>query len=148
MSIEFIQQLPPQQKEKLYQELQSIYDELEQTLETIPRPCQACGACCQFSSAEHRLYGSGLELANLLDHHPHLDPAKEDRCPYQIEGKCTVRTNRLIGCRTYYRLHENKDRVLAEEAYEVALAKVKRLHLREGIPWEYRDIMSLFKKKS
>ena len=148
MSIEIIRQFPAQRKQKLYQELQNIYQELEKTLETIPRPCEACGACCQFSQAEHRLYGSGLELANLMDHHPHLAPVQEDRCPHQVEGKCTVRANRLIGCRTYYRLHQKKDRLKAEEAYEIALAKVKDIHLREGIPWEYRDIMSVFERDS
>jgi Fe-S-cluster containining protein len=145
MSIENIRSLPHDQKEHLYNELTRIYQHLDSELSKIPQPCTGCGECCHFEKAEHRLYGSSLELAMLLDRAG--DRSKtEDRCPYQIEGKCTVRQERLIGCRTYYRLHTKEDQVKAETLYEKALDRLKALMKVEGLTWEYRDLMSCFPK--
>jgi Fe-S-cluster containining protein len=150
MSLSEIQHLSPGDQLEVFNELKDIYRQLEKELDQIPRPCEACGECCQFDKAEHRLYGSGLELAFLNAHHPissktESGSSPEDRCPHQKNGKCTVREHRLIGCRTYYRLHAKKDRILAEEAYERALDKVKCISNAKGLTWEYRDLMSLYR---
>ena len=123
--------------------LKCIYQELDNKLSLIPQPCTACGACCHFAKSEHRLYISSLEMALLLEKHPWPHGAdQEDRCPYQKESKCSVRSERMIGCRTFYRLHERKDRNQAEDFYAEALAKIKDIYKSEGISWEYRDLMS------
>ncbi len=141
MSTDHIRSLEPRKKEWLYQQMQLIYHKLDKNLSSIPQPCTGCGQCCNFSEAEHRLYGSSLELAMLLDKAG--EKTKErDQCPYQIEGKCSVREVRLIGCRTYYRLHNKGDQEKAEAFYEQALNAVKELLSQEGLSWEYKDLMS------
>lgn len=146
MSVSDILALSSEEKEALFEQLKIIYAELEEELDQRERPCTACGKCCHFTQAEHRLYASSLELAYLWDRHPHQEAIKEDRCPYQVEGQCSVRHERLIGCRTYYRLHQDDDRQAAEAAYEKALDKIKSILRKNNIDWEYRDLMSLFSK--
>ena len=143
MSLQQIQSLPATKRQELYGALQDIYAELDQKLALIPQPCTACGACCHFTKSEHRLYVSSLEMAYLLEEHPWpSDYDNEDRCPYQVEGKCSVRKERMIGCRTFFRLHEPQHRLIAEDLYAEALAKIKSIYKSEGLPWEYRDLMS------
>lgn len=143
MSINQIRSLKASKKEWLYQQLNSIYKKLDQNLSSIPQPCTGCGECCNFSKAEHRLYGSSLELAMLLDK-AEKKSKDLDQCPYQIEGKCSIRDLRLIGCRTYYRLHNKVHQEQAEIFYEEALKAVKELLSEEGLAWEYKDLMSCF----
>jgi Fe-S-cluster containining protein len=145
MSLIQIASLSPSRQQELFLDLRKIYSELDQALASLPQPCTACGQCCNFEKTEHRLYATSLELALLLEHHPNPPFTEEDRCPYQIEGKCSVRHERMIGCRTFFRLHTEEAREKAEAFYAEALAKVKNLYKSEGLDWEYRDLMSLKK---
>ena len=143
MSLQQLQALPSFKRQELFGLLRKIYQELDKKLALIPQPCTACGACCHFSKSEHRLYVSSLEMAMLLEQHPWPKSAQlEDRCPYQKDGKCSVRLERMIGCRTFFRLHEPQDRNQAEDFYAEALAKIKNIYKSGGISWEYRDLMS------
>lgn len=144
MSLQQILSLPDRERQHLYTELREIYNDLDEELSHHPQPCTGCGACCHFSQAEHRLYGSSLELAYLKEHHPSPGLHGEDRCPHQVNLSCTVRGERLIGCRTYFRLHSKEESEAVEKLYEIYLGRLKQLYRDRGLDWEYRDLMSIY----
>ena len=144
LSLQQILSLPTETRHKLYDSLTKIYVELEKELEAHPQPCTGCGECCHFEKAGHRLYGSSLELAFLKEKHPSPTLHEEDRCPHQIEKSCSVRHERLIGCRTFFRLHSQGETEAVEELYEKFLGKLKKLYRESELEWEYRDLMSLY----
>jgi len=144
MSLQQIRSLPEEKRYGLYAALESLYRKLDTELGDLPQPCTGCGACCHFSEAEHRLYGSSLELAFLQERHPSPKLHPEDRCPHQVNKKCTVRDERLIGCRTFFRLHSQEDSEASQRLYEAYLGKLKSLYREWGLDWEYRDLMTLY----
>lgn len=144
MSLNQILALPTETKEKLFEALRQLYADLDKELKNHPQPCTGCGGCCHFSKAEHRLYGSSLELALMMETHPNPQIHDEDRCPHQVGLACQVREERLIGCRTFFRLHTKSQSMAAEELHETFLSRLKDLHRQWDLDWEYRDLMSLY----
>jgi Fe-S-cluster containining protein len=143
-----IQNLEPDQKNKCFLELSEIYQKIDSDLSKLEQPCTGCGMCCDFKQAEHRLYISSLEFIYLIEHNKLNDFKNNDICPYRINGKCSVREHRMIGCRTYFRLHTEKDREKSEGIYEKYLKELKLLYQKYDIPWEYRDLMGFLQEYS
>lgn len=144
LSLFEINQLSSEKKNTLYQKLEQIYSELDSDLKKIDNPCTGCGMCCNFEKAEHRLYICSLEFLYLEDKYSKII-TEADICPFLVNSQCSVRDRRMIGCRTYFRLHSEKDRQHAESLYEIYLKKLKKLYLEEKITWEYRDFMGYLK---
>lgn len=144
MSLFEINQLSSEKKNALFKKLEQLYNELDDDLNKTDKPCTGCGMCCDFEKAEHRLYISSLEFL-YLTHKYKKKTSQTDTCPYLIDSKCSVRDRRMIGCRSYFRLHTEKDRLYAESLYEIYLKKLKVLYATEKINWEYRDFMGYLK---
>jgi Fe-S-cluster containining protein len=101
--------------------------------------CRACGACCHFDRAGHRLYLSIGELA-LLASAPAPRPQQlaRGRCPYQVAARCAARRRRPLGCRTYF--CESPDRQAAQDRHERLHAAVRGLHEAFGVPYRYVEL--------
>lgn len=125
--------------------LELIYKKLHEQLKSLPCPCDACGACCQFSNAEHRLYISELELTYVLKKYE-IPKIEGDVCPFMVDEKCTVRDRRMLGCRSYFRAHSQEDHVRAEALYEKALKEIKALYSQYNLKWVYKDLMVFLKE--
>ena len=101
--------------------------------------CEGCGKCCDFESFDHRLFVTMPELmylATMLG----ADKIKSmpgGRCPYNVEGKCTIHEYRFAGCRIFCC---NGDRDFQSELSESALKKLKSACEELQIPYRYSDL--------
>ena len=121
-----------------------IYDWIDRQLASVGDPagqCDACGRCCNFDAYDHRLYVTGPELMYLT---ASLDVEKlrtiaSGRCPYNIDGKCSVYEYRFAGCRIFCC---KGDADFQSRLSEEALKKLKSLCTELEIPYHYRDLAS------
>jgi len=101
--------------------------------------CCACGKCCDFESFDHKLFVTTPEMiflkANL--HGENLKPMKTGRCPYNINGKCSVYKYRFSGCRIF---SCKGDLDFQNELSEKALRKFKAICEQLQIPYRYIDL--------
>ncbi|MBF0196437.1 MAG: hypothetical protein HQL32_01945 [Planctomycetes bacterium] len=130
-----------------YKKLELVYEALESLWGSMSRPCDACGWCCHFDQAEHRLYTSSLELSWLLQKYPLDNKPINDTCPFLVDNKCQARERRMLGCRTFFRQHNSQEKEKAESLYEDCLNKIKAIYQDEGLDWEYRDLMPWLKEE-
>jgi hypothetical protein len=123
----------------------SLADELDQLLRDLDRDiarakpiCQASGRCCRFDEYGHTLFLSQTEADRLLENLPAGTPVSRGRCPFQINGLCTAREERPIGCRAYF-----CDPDFAQGQIELSekyLGRLKDLHRRHLRPWRYQPL--------
>jgi hypothetical protein len=99
--------------------------------------CKACGACCDFASSGQRLYVSTGELA-LLAAAPPPQALPAGRCAYQIDGRCTVREARALGCRLFF--CDPAARQAFQQDYETYHRRLRRLHQAANLPYRYVEL--------
>ena len=120
-------------------EITNLYEALDAQLRILEATCRACGDCCDLNRFGHELWLSNLELAYLLDSaKPGSTPA-DGVCPYRLDGKCTARVGRALGCRVF---HCNLDAASMESITEAYLEKMKKIATAHGIDIEYGELMS------
>ena len=68
----------------------------------------------------------------------------EAGCPFQINGLCTARERRPLGCRVYY--CDPKYSGTGEALSEAFISRLKQLHEETGTPWEYRPLHRFLEK--
>ncbi len=122
--------------------------------------CRASGRCCKFEEYGHRLYVTAAELVHFQNV---ISPSIDNRqspignpsapstvslpqffaqdqprgCPYQIEGLCTARDARPLGCRIYF-CDENAQS-WQNDIYEKYHAQLRAVHERFGLPYRYLE---------
>ncbi len=130
--------------------MRDLLDEMDRAVDASGFTCQQSGRCCRFDSFGHRLYMSGLEIAwfrSLVGPEssantsggvalPILE-AKQDGCPYQIDGMCSVHRDRPFACRVFFCQAGSDD--WQSEQYEAFQAKIKALHNELGLPYQYME---------
>lgn len=86
----------------MIQEVERIYQRLDEEIQQQDALCCACGNCCDFESFGHRLYVTTPELLFFLHHIARdIQPMTGDVCPYRMNGKCSVYPYRFSGCRIF-----------------------------------------------
>lgn len=119
--------------------------------------CEASGRCCRFEAYGHRLYVTTAEavvfgVAHVAGREEaekkqaarvslplYFAGEKVEGCPYQVEGLCTARQARPLGCRVYF--CDPTAKAWQEEVYERFHAQLKALHEKHGVRygyWEWR----------
>ena len=84
-------------------ELLALYDQLDAEIAQHEPACRACGACCNFPEQGFTLFATSAEVALVVAHGSPRPPWPDRRlCPYHVEGRCTIRPYRPLGCRTYF----------------------------------------------
>ncbi|MBI3855288.1 MAG: hypothetical protein HY293_06320 [Planctomycetes bacterium] len=131
-----------------WSELEGIYADLERELGLLRPLCQKSSRCCRFKDYGHQLWTTGLELDYLVDHEglPEAPPPQAGTCPYLKDGLCGVRDHRMLGCRIYF-----CDAGYASAMgplYEKYHARIKDLHRRHGLPYEYIEFLDALGRKS
>ncbi len=125
----------------LNKKVAEIYDWIETKISDGNKQgqCKACGKCCDFEAFDHRLFITPPELMylrkNLGDEK--IRPMPRGKCPYNIEGKCTVYEYRFAACRIFYC---SGDVAFQSELSETALKKLKSLCIDLQIPYRYSDL--------
>ena len=116
--------------------LAMIYASGDEVVASRSLSCRACGRCCKFEQAGHRLFVSTGELALLS-----LAPLPSltwplGRCPYQIDDRCTARQHRPLGCRVYFcNAPEQWD-----DLYESLHGQIRQLHQDSHLPYAYVEM--------
>ncbi len=128
----------------LLQKVAEIYNWLDTQIRDnnlLTGQCKACGKCCDFDKFDHHLFVTPPELmyltANLAAEN--IKPMPTNRCPYNIDGKCTVYEYRFAACRIFCC---NADADFQSELSESALEKLKSLCTEFQIPYHYTDLAS------
>jgi Fe-S-cluster containining protein len=140
-----IKKLSDLQRFALYEKLNKLYQDFEHDFEGIPKPCTQCGSCCHFDTFGHKLYISSLEFAYVSEHKLIPEIVDHAHCPFLKGQLCEARDFRMLGCRTFFRLHQPEDTEKAQTLYETYLKKLKDLYLANDIQWEYKDLMVFVK---
>jgi Fe-S-cluster containining protein len=101
--------------------------------------CKSCGDCCDFDGFDHRLFITPPELMYLAANlgAENIKPMPASRCPYNIDGKCTVYEYRFSGCRIFCC---NGDADFQGRLSEEVLEKLKSICTEFKIPYRYADL--------
>ncbi|MHC4985451.1 MAG: hypothetical protein ACYTFO_04770, partial [Planctomycetota bacterium] len=100
--------------------------------------CMGGGTCCRFDIADHRLFVTTAELAYLLAEGPAPQPARPQRCPYQVGPRCTARAARPLGCRVYFCSPRASQAINA--LYDRFHALISCLHNELDIDYQYVEL--------
>lgn len=127
---------------RLLERIAEIYawlDEQARRYSELSGFCKSCGDCCDFDTFDHRLFVTPPELAYLaakigLENVKTMPAA---RCPYSVDGKCSVYEHRFAGCRIFC-CSGNAD--LQSELSEEALVRLKSICTEFQIPYRYLDL--------
>lgn len=122
----------------LLSDLVELYADLDEDIRRAGDACRACGACCDFRTAGHRLFASTGEFALLVESAPPAASVRPLECPYLNAGRCTVRPWRPLGCRAYF--CEGGARQHPEGRYERFHARIRRLHQSLWAPYAYAEL--------
>ena len=120
---------------KIIQEVDAIYQWIDEQIALLGPSCNACGECCDFEQFGHRLYITTPELM-YFQHHlgPDIKAMSAGVCPYRIDGKCSVYHRRFSGCRIFScKGDSGKENALCEQA----VSKFKVLCDEYKIPYHY-----------
>jgi len=142
---------------RITEKVVEIYDWLDLQIKnsSLAGQCDACGECCVFDKPgsasengfDHRLYISSPELMYLTSNPgaEGIKPMTTSRCPYNIEGKCSIYKYRFAGCRIFY-CRGDKD--FQSQLSESVLKKFKLMCEEFGIAYRYLDLAAALKKTS
>lgn len=116
-----------------------FYERLEARIATHHPVCRNRGLCCRFDDFGHKLYVTPAELAFFLGTVEATKAVADeaDACPYQMNGLCGARAARPMACRIFF--CESAGQGWQEDLTESALAELRRLHARFGLPYVYAE---------
>jgi Fe-S-cluster containining protein len=119
--------------------LMAIYAEVDAAVAAASPRCEASGRCCRFEEYGHTLFLSRFEAEVLLESAPtYSKPVSRANCPFQVEGLCTAREPRPLGCRIYF-CDENYTET-GNAITEDAIRKLKNLADEFEVGWEYAPL--------
>ena len=124
---------------QLLERVAAIYKWLDLELRSdsdMAGACRSCGNCCDFEGFDHRLFITPPELMYLLANlgAENIKPMLANRCPYNIDGKCSVYEYRFSGCRIFCC---NGDADFQSSLSEEVLQKLKSICVEFQIPYRY-----------
>jgi len=116
-----------------------LYEALASDIAAAAPICELSGRCCRFKEYGHTLFISRPEAELLLEEGlPAGAVIDEAGCPFQINGLCTARERRPLGCRVYFCDPNYAGK--GEDLSEKYIGRLKQLHDETGTPWEYRPL--------
>jgi Fe-S-cluster containining protein len=132
----------PERQRQILDEVASLYAWIDARIAQDAQRCgrcTACGACCDFAAYDHRLYVTPPELLYLAHslRTIRLKPLTSGGCPYQENGKCSVREHRFSSCRIFCC---SGDAAFQSDVSEAAIKRLKAICERFEIPYRYADL--------
>jgi hypothetical protein len=127
---------------RLLEKVAEVYNWLEKQICSgggLAGECRSCGECCDFEGFDHCLFVTPPELMYLAANlgAEDIKPMTTNRCPYNIEGKCTIYEYRFSGCRIFCC---NGDEDFQSWLSEEVLKKLKSICIEFRIPYCYADL--------
>ncbi len=127
----------------LQADVRALYDDVDRQIAAHQPRCTNRGLCCNFHAYGHRLYVSTAELSHFAAGRAGallpVDPATGS-CPYQIDGICTARAERPLGCRIFF--CESESDGWPNEIYETALTRLQAIAAAHGVEYRYVEWLS------
>ncbi len=101
--------------------------------------CDACGRCCDFEAFDHKLFVTSPEMLffTTMLGCQNTKQMKAGRCPWLIDGKCSVYDYRFAGCRIFYC---KGDADFQGRLSETAAKKFKTICEDLEIPYRYIEL--------
>lgn len=125
----------------LYSELGRIYQLLEKELTQLNPGCNQCGTCCDFSTFDHVLYASSIEINYITQNVEVPDFNLADNvCPFLKDNQCSIRDFRTLGCRVFYCNPQYRE-VLCD-MYEKYYHMIKELSNKYNAQWSYLPFLN------
>jgi len=116
--------------------LEALYARLDEEIAAAGPRCALSGRCCDFSAGGHRLMASTLETAYARARAGGRVPeAGSGTCPWHVDGLCTLRDGRPLGCRVYFCDPAYSGPM--PRLYEAYHSELRALHERHGVPYRY-----------
>jgi len=138
--------LPHVDNPSLHEKLAALYAQLDSEIAAHAPVCVNRGVCCRFDEFGHDLFVTTTELAYFAAIQradvwriPH-----DGGCPYQIEGKCTARTNRPLGCRVFF--CDPDAQHWQPETYERYLRAIQKIGDECGVAYHYVEWMKALRE--
>lgn len=127
---------------RLADDMRAFYAGVDQAIATHAPVCTNRGACCNFQTFGHRMYVTAVELAYFARGAggPVRRPDGSGACPYQLDGQCSAREHRPLGCRVFF--CDEQARWWQNEEYERQLGRLKRIGKAHGVPYSYVEWLS------
>ena len=126
--------------------LAAIYRDLAADVAAAGPVCELSGRCCRFKEYGHTLFISRPEAEALLAEGLPANAVIDDAgCPFQIDGLCTARDRRPLGCRVYY--CDARYAGTGEALSERYVKRLKQLHEETGVPWDYRPLARFLEER-
>ncbi len=123
-------------RDEAFSRLEAVYREVDAFIEKAQPVCIVRGVCCRFEEADHQLYATGLEADFAAAREPEAPaPEAEGRCPYHVAGRCTARSARPLGCRTYF--CDTRTTSVLEEANEFFSARIQEIERELDYPHSF-----------
>lgn len=121
------------------QKILELYAKVDAAVAAAAPRCDASGRCCRFTEYGHTLFISHFEAEILLETAPpYSAPVFADGCPFQVEGLCTTRDSRPLGCRIYFCDPAYETRMF--EITEESIAQLKVIADTHNIGWQYAPL--------
>jgi hypothetical protein len=122
-----------------------VYEWIDLQIGQTASQCEACGKCCDFEDYDHRLFVTGAELIYFAAKigPKKIKPMPAGRCPYNIDGECTVYPYRFGGCRIF---SCKGDKDFQSRLSEQAVEKFKAICEEFHIPYRYTDLATALNK--
>jgi hypothetical protein len=121
------------------QKVLEVYAQADAAVAAAGPRCEASGRCCHFTEYGHTLFISRFEAEILLESAPsYSTPVPSDGCPFQVEGLCTARDSRPLGCRIYFCDPAYEQRMV--EITEATIAQLKAIADAHQSGWEYAPL--------
>ena len=133
-------------------ELEGVYAIIADQIEARGPACWASGRCCNFGSAGHLLYTTGLEAASTLVGLSRvgasaLTPAAVEAavvrgdCPFLKQNACGVHAIKPMGCRVYFCDRGATD--WQEALTERSMREIRLIHERHHVEYRYTEWRAL-----
>ncbi|NNM87098.1 MAG: hypothetical protein HKL95_01105 [Phycisphaerae bacterium] len=158
--------LKPAFQEEFLLAMASLYRRVDVDIAGRQGVCIASGRCCRFEEYGHRLYVTQAELIYFyaVSLRPELDPAKNNSeahtavlprtagfplplyngdgefapgCPWQVQGMCSARSGRPLGCRIYF--CDSGSRGWQGPVYEYWHQQITDMHVEFDIGYSYLE---------
>lgn len=129
-------------RDALASRLAAFYRDVDAAVAERSPVCTNRGRCCNFDAYGHDLFVTTAELAYFVaGHRTAWRPSgSERRCPYQVEGMCTARDRRPMGCRLFFCDETSTDWQNGE--YEKRLIQLKQIGEELGVEYRYTEWLS------
>jgi len=107
--------------------------------------CRACGKCCDFDRFDHRLYVTTPEIMYLAARlgTQGIRPMVDNKCPYNVGAKCTIRNARFAGCRIFFC---KGDKDFQSALSNQAIEKFKSICEELRVPYRYVELKTALNK--